>query len=118
MIATYTFYNLLLAVVILTFAYWITGRNSRILFLAARVALLITLLLYPWDFFAVRLGVWVYPKDPGLTIYGVPFNDSVFIWLCSFLASVVLLEVDRRSSGNQADTERYKTVENNRHDER
>lgn len=118
MIATYTFYNLLLAIVILTFGYWITRRQRGGLFLAARVALLITLLLYPWDFFAVRLGVWVYPTDPGLTIYGVPLNDSVFIWLCSFLASVVLLEVDRRSSGNQTDTERYKAVEKNRHDER
>lgn len=118
MIATYTFYNLLLAIIILTVAYWITGRKRRVLFLAARVALLITLLLYPWDFFAVRLGVWVYPKDPGLTIYGVPFNDSVFIWLCSFLTSVVLLEVDRRNSGNQTNTEGYKAVEKHRNDER
>jgi lycopene cyclase domain-containing protein len=115
--ATYTFYNLLLGIVILTAAYLIAGRNRRILFLAARVALLITLLLYPWDFFAVRLGVWVYPKDPGVMIYGVPLNDSIFIWLCSFLTSVGLLEVDRRNSSNQADTEGHKAVEKNRHNE-
>ncbi len=118
-ISAYTFYNLVLAVVILTIGYGIAGLKDRrrVMFLSARIALLITLLLYPWDFFAIRLGVWTYPKNPGLTIYGVPFNDSLFIWLCSFLACVVLLKVDRWSTSNQTNTERYKAVEENGNNE-
>jgi lycopene cyclase domain-containing protein len=101
--ATYTFYNLCLAVLILAVSYAIAGRNRRrILMLSARVGLLITVLLYPWDFFAVQLGVWTYPKDPGLRIYGVPLNDSIFIWLCTFLACVALLTTNNwRSRGDR-----------------
>jgi lycopene cyclase domain-containing protein len=100
-VATYTLYNLLLAVLMAGVCYAIAGRNRRkILLLSARVALLITVLLYPWDFFAVQLGVWTYPRDPGARIYGVPLNDSLFIWLCSFLTSVVLIRSDRRSPRN------------------
>jgi lycopene cyclase domain-containing protein len=96
----YTLYNLVLAVLILAVSYLVAGYDDRKrnLLISARISLILTVLLYPWDFFAVRLGVWTYPNYDGLRIYGVPFNDSIFIWLCSFLACVILITVDRRHS--------------------
>jgi lycopene cyclase domain-containing protein len=102
-VTTYTLYNLALAVFILAVSYLVAGRANRRrnLVLSARIALLLTLLLYPWDFFAIRLGAWTYPNYDGWRIYGVPINDSLFIWLCSYLTCVVLIAVDRRRSGGQ-----------------
>ncbi len=109
--ASYSLYNLCVAVLIATLCYTIAWRNRKsIFFLSARIGLLITVLLYPWDFFAVRLGVWTYPKDPGMRIYGVPLNDSLFIWLCSFLACVILLATDdwgSRGNRNSVDEETH-----------
>ena|ERR1041384_2807746 len=112
--AAYSLYNVCFAVVVLSASYWLADWHDRKqhLLIAARVALLITVLLYPWDFFAVRLGVWDYPKDPGLRIYGVPLNDSFFIWLCSFLAAVVLFRIDRRGGArSQTHAQRHKTID-------
>src|SRR5260370_40242312 len=112
--AAYSFYNLGFSVLVLLASYWVAAPDNRKrhLLLAARIALLITVLLYPWDFFAIRLGVWTYPKDPGLRIYGVPLNDSFFIWLCSFLAAVILIRVDRRGHpGSQSHSQRHKTID-------
>ena len=95
---TYTAYNLALAAVIFTFSYWFAGRGNRRrnLLLSARIALLLTVLIYPWDFFAIRLGAWTYPNYDGWRVHGVPFNDLIFIWLCSYLSCVVLIAVDDR----------------------
>ena len=100
----YTLYNLVLAVFVLIVSSCVAafGDRKRNLLISARAALLITLLLYPWDFFAVRMGVWIYPNYDGLRIYGVPFNDSVFIWLCSFLACVILITLDRRHAESKS----------------
>jgi lycopene cyclase domain-containing protein len=109
---TYTAYNLILAALILPFSYWLAGRadRRRNLLLSARIALILTVLIYPWDFFAIRLGSWTYPDFDGLKIYGVPLDDSLFIWLCSYLSCVVLIRFDNRrapdhgnSVGNEAD---------------
>ncbi len=109
---TYTAYNLILAALILPFSYWFAGRGDRRrnLLLSARIALILTVLLYPWDFFAIRLGSWTYPDFDGWQIYGVPLNDSLFIWLCSYLTCVVLIRLDNRrpsyysnSVGKEAD---------------
>jgi len=106
MMATFTFYNLIFAMFSLVLSYLILGRrNTKHLLLAARVALLITVILYPWDFFAIRLGAWSYPAYPGRRLYGVPLNDLVFIWLCSYLACVLLLRFDRRRSQRERHAE-------------
>ena len=102
----YTAYNLVLAAFTLPISYWLVGASKRRgnLLLSARIALLLTVIYYPWDFFAIRLGVWRYPNHPGLRIYEVPLNDLIFIWLCSFLACNVLIAVDRwraRSQGQR-----------------
>ena len=106
--ATYTLYNLALAVVILPVSYLVAIRNNmrRSLLLSARAAWLLTMILYPWDFFAIRLGVWTYPKYAGLRIYDVPLNDLFFIWLCSYLACVVLTRFDLRRSQGKGNAER------------
>jgi hypothetical protein len=57
------------------------------------------LVVYPWDFFAISLDVWAYPSDSAPTIYGVPLNDLIFSWVCSFFTANVLLAI----AGNQAD---------------
>jgi lycopene cyclase domain-containing protein len=110
-VATYTLYNLALAVIILPVSYFVATRNNktRSLLLSARAAWLLTVLLYPWDFFAIRLGVWDYPKYPGLRIYGVPLNDSFFIWLCSFFACVLLIRFDPRRSQSKGNSEGKET---------
>lgn len=107
----YAAYNIGLAAIVLPVSYWLVAarriRHTDLL-LAARVALLVTLISYPWDFFAIRLGVWRYPNHPGPTIYDVPINDLVFIWLCTYFTSVVLRYLD----GRQASRERHSKREN------
>jgi lycopene cyclase domain-containing protein len=98
----YTWYNLAFAAFTLPASYWLAGPNRRWprILVAARIGLLITVVLYPWDFFAIRLGAWTYPNFTGLRVYGVPLNDSLFIWLCSYLSCLVLIRVDRRNSND------------------
>jgi lycopene cyclase domain-containing protein len=110
----YYLYNLVFAGFTLAISYCLVGpppSRRRQTLLAARIALLLTVIYYPWDFFAIRLGVWTYPKDPGLRIYQVPLNDLIFIWLCSFLTCCVLIAVARWRRGGQGegDSERKET---------
>jgi lycopene cyclase domain-containing protein len=108
---SYAAYNIGLAAIILSASYWLVAARKTWrtdLLLAARIALLITLISYPWDFFAIQLAVWRYPNDPGPTIHGVPINDLVFIWLCTYFASIVL----QRFDGRKASRERHSKREN------
>jgi hypothetical protein len=73
--------------------------------LSARVGTLLMLLGYPWDFFAIHLNVWRYTIDPGLRLFDVPINDLVFMWLCSHLASSVLVAIDRRETFSRRHSE-------------
>ncbi len=97
----YTAYNLVLATLVLPISYVLTrlGDQRRDLLVSARVALLVTLLGYPWDFFAIHARVWTYPNYPGIRIYNVPLNDLVFMWLCSHFTCALLITVRRRYSG-------------------
>lgn len=106
--AMYTWYILAFAAFTLPVSYWLAGRKERrrTQLLAARIALLITVLFYPWDFFAIRLGAWTHPNFTGWTVYGVPLNDSFFIWLFSFLTCVVLIRVDRGKPRRHAEPQR------------
>lgn len=114
----YTWYNLILTAFTLPVSYWLAGANNRRhrILVAARIGLLITVLLYPWDFFAIRLGAWTYPDFTGLRVYGVPLNDSLFIWLCSYLSCLVLIRVDRRNSNDHAYSERKRASNQNADD--
>jgi lycopene cyclase domain-containing protein len=109
----YTAYNLAFAAFTLPVSYWLVGLHDRRrkLLLSARIALLLTVLYFPWDFFAIRLGVWTYPNHPGFRVHDVPLNDLIFIWLCSYLTCAVLIAVARwrrrghgHSQGEKADS--------------
>ena len=105
----YTAYNLILGVIVLVFSAWLLGpgpARRRGVGAAARVALLLTLMGYPWDFFAIRLGVWSYPQDPGPRLFDVPVNDLVFMWLCTYLTCSVLIAARRGHPGRQGNPER------------
>jgi lycopene cyclase domain-containing protein len=104
--SAYDIYNLALAAIVLPLSYWMAGKRSRrrTLALASRIAFMLTLLAYPWDFFAIRFRIWRYPVDPGLRIYDVPLNDLIFMWLCTFLACSFLVAVSRWESSRQCDS--------------
>jgi hypothetical protein len=105
----YSIYNLVLAGLILPATYCIAGREDRwrTLSVAAKVGVLLTLIAYPWDFFAIQFNAWRYVNDPGPLVYGVPFNDLIFMWLCTYLACTALIAVDRweRRHGRHAKCE-------------
>lgn len=96
----YTIYNLGLAL----FAFFalcllrVFTKHWSAPLLAIRIAFMVTLISYPWDFFAIHMGAWQYPVHPGFKIHDVPANDLVFIWLCSVLTSSLLIAVRRRKS--------------------
>lgn len=95
----YTVYNIVLAVLLLPLSYLLLVRadhDFKSFLLAARVAVMVALVSYPWDFFAIQLGVWRYPHDPGASLYGVPVNDLFFIWTCTLFTSSVLLTLRNR----------------------
>lgn len=104
---SYTAYNIIIAVFILPICYWLAGYKDRLrnIRLCARVAFLITLISYPWDFFAIQFGIWTYPLDPGPRLFNVPLNDLVFIWLGSYLTCCVLVAVNRWKTHGQRHSE-------------
>lgn len=116
---SYALYNAGLAAVILPVAYFVANAESRWRDIrkAARIAVLIMLIAYPWDYFAIHLNVWRYPANPGPEIYGVPANDLVFMWLCSLLTSSVLIAIGRRENRSGRHPESKHTSEQHtRHD--
>ncbi len=101
----YSSYNLILTMFVLPLSFLLAGSSNRLgnLLLSGRVALLVMLLGYPWDFFAIHLGVWNYPGNPGYRIYGVPINDLWFMWLCTHLACCFLIAIRRRYARGDGD---------------
>lgn len=91
----YTIYNLAFAAAALPASWALAGGRMNSFLLSARVGLLLMLLGYPWDFFAIHSNVWRYVVDPGPRLFDVPINDLAFMWLCSHLCSSVLVAVDR-----------------------
>ena len=96
----YTIFNLVLALLILPPIVWQAVRQARWhdLRISARISFLMAVIAYPWDFFAIHLHVWDYPNDPGPRLYDVPLNDLAFIWICTQLASSVLLAIVQRQA--------------------
>lgn len=56
---------------------------------AIRTAAFVTVLAYPWDYFAGSLGAWTY-ENPGARLFSVPINDLVFIFFATILTTAVL----------------------------
>jgi lycopene cyclase domain-containing protein len=90
--SAYTIYNLSIAGLVFPLSFWLVGPQNRRrkLLRSMRIALLMAVIGYPWDFFAITLGVWGYPLGPGPRIYAVPINDLWFISLCTLLACSAL----------------------------
>lgn len=97
MISSFTLFNIVIAAVLLPASFFAVSIDDRRvgIRIALRSATLVTLMAYPWDFFAVQQGVWRYPADPGLMLYGVPLNDSVLIWVCTCFSSSVFHAIER-----------------------
>jgi lycopene cyclase domain-containing protein len=105
----YTLYNVVWGLCVLVGSCWLlrdAPDRRRDVGRGARVALIMTLLGYPWDFFAIQRGVWAYPRDPGWRLHGVPLNDLVFMWLCTYFACCVLVTHARRHARGEGDPER------------
>ncbi len=100
--ATYTQYNLILTALILPLSYALLRPPTRTtdMLTSARIGCLMILCAYPWDYFAITLGVWTYPRDPGQRLYGVPINDLSFIWLCTYLTCCALRSAARADARN------------------
>lgn len=98
-VTPYTTFNVSLGAMLVPFSFWLLAGNWREIGIASRIAFLMVVLAYPWDFFGVQLNVWNYPSDPGARLYGVPINDSVFICICTFLTASVLLFIRKRQPG-------------------
>lgn len=92
---TYALFNLVFAAAVAVVSPFLIKTRAQ-LRAVIHASLFITVFAYPWDFFAVHLGVWEYAQ-PGPLIYGVPLNDSVFIFVCMFLGAAIFC------SGGQSD---------------
>ena len=94
----YTIYNVTLAAIFLPGSWQLLPRQSRLrdFSLAARIGLLIVLVGFPWDYFAIRVGAWRYPEDPGVSLHGVPVNDLILMWLCTCLTTCALIRANAR----------------------
>lgn len=101
--SAYTAFDIGLAAVVVPISYILLGRlnRRRSLLRCTRIAMLMTLIGYPWDFFAIHRGAWRYPQNPGPTVHTVPLNDLLFMWLCTQLTCSVLIAARRRQPGCQ-----------------
>lgn len=101
--STYTLYNLCLVLVVVGGALMLVHIPTRFRHLVrcARIATLVAIFSFPWDYFAIGTGVWSYPENPGPRLYGVPVNDMIFLWLCTFFTTSYLIWDDMRYGGGQ-----------------
>ena len=85
---SYLAFNLCLGPILIIVGFsQIRGREQ--LMVVVRTALGVTMLCFPWEFFAINLSVWSY-NDPGYCLFNVPINDLVFIFYCSFFSTSIL----------------------------
>jgi hypothetical protein len=109
---TYTIYNISVALLVAPVPFAVPRMHRwRSIAVAARLAIVITLLAFPWDFFALQMGAWAHPTDPGPRIHGVPLNDLLFIWLASYFTGIMLMASDQREHARQGHPEREDTGE-------
>lgn len=100
---TYTLFNFAIAAVLLPASFLAApaSRRRASVRLAIRSATLMTLTAYPWDYFGIQQGAWRYPLNPGLTIYGVPVNDLILIWVGTCFSNSIFYAVLQRPHGGE-----------------
>ena len=86
---SYTVFNVCFTLFVLGFCI-LKVKSKRCIAISIKVSLAVVFISYPWDYFAIKLGAWSYPIDPGLRFFEVPLNDLWFIILCSIVTTVFL----------------------------
>lgn len=71
---------------------WLLMRDRRRMGRIMRMATVVVLLSFPWDYLAVTTRTWDYGA-PGPRLFGVPLNDMLFIFSCSAFAGSLLLSL-------------------------
>jgi|ERR1043165_453514 lycopene cyclase domain-containing protein len=69
-------------------------RSRRQLVVILRTATVVTLLSYPWDFFAIHWHAWAYGEEVP-KILGVPVFDLIFIFVCTVLTASLFSRGER-----------------------
>ena len=102
---------LLIFVWLPTLILWITNfhflkRYKRTLLFCIFWALVFSV---PWDYWAIRTKIWVFPKDTnlGFLVSGLPFEEYLFIIFVTFEISTLTL-VLKHNFKNLITTERKK----------
>lgn len=110
---TYTIFNIVILALLLPLSWIVLPKSARMsgTRMAAKNATLLVIVAYPWDFFAGHLGVWRYPENPGFTLYGVPLNDLILVWVCTHFSCCVLYVVIKRQDGRKSHPKRENTDE-------
>lgn len=85
----YTIFNLCISALAVA-VMCITRVRRPTVWKNVRIAVLVTILSYPWDFFAIMNKAWVHPKDPGIRLFSVPLNDLWFIFVCTLITTSLL----------------------------
>ena len=111
---TYSIYNCVVGVILIAGSLWLNSEDRwRRAALAARVGLVVAAFGYPWDFFAIHLKSWRYPIDPGTLIHGVPVNDLVLMWICTYFTSALMIWAEARYGRREGHAEgKYKGQHN------
>lgn len=90
---TYLVFNSTLGTLVFLACYCLTPGKAK-LSIAFRAAGIVTLISYPWVFFAIHFKAWTY-NEPGPAIFAVPINDLIFIFLCTVFSVSLFLRLDR-----------------------
>ena len=85
----YTTFNALFAVVVAALSAR-TIKSVAQLRAVLQTAVFFAVLSFPWDFFALTIGTWAHPRDPGFRIFSVPLNDIVLLFLATIYSASLL----------------------------
>lgn len=85
--SVYVAFNAALLIVAALVLRFVTPPADRVHTL--RTGVFVTVLAFPWDFFAIQTRAWSYPI-PHATVWSVPVNDLVFIFIASVISAGLL----------------------------
>lgn len=101
--SNYSWFNVVFAAICLIASTFFLRSNEEWQ-RAIRTAAFVTMLAYPWDYFAGSLGAWTY-ESPGTRLFSVPVNDLLFIFFATILTTGVLANWRIVRGDAKADTE-------------
>lgn len=86
----YLFMNVVALLIAVLFA--LRLKNWRQIQSALKIALLATILAYPWLYFGIAQHAWGH-GDPGPVLFGVPLNELILAFIMTFANASALLAV-------------------------